>query len=123
MASELLVVNSGATRTLVLNRPEKRNAMNNPMLAAMSDELAKAADDDTVRTIVLAGAGGYFCGGRDRKNFDGPSAGQITMQNGLDSSISNFPKVLTQLIESPKPTIAAVRGYARAGGQALRLRL
>lgn len=121
MSSELLIMNAGATRTLVLNRPEKRNAMNNPMLAAMSDELAKAADDDTVRTIVLAGAGAYFCGGRDRSNFDGPSAGTITMQNGLDSSISNFPKVLTQLIESPKPTIAAVRGYARAGGQALML--
>ena len=109
MASELLVVDTGATRTLVLNRPEKRNAMNNPMLDAMSEELARAADDDAVRTIVLIGAGDYFCGGRDRNNFDGPSAGQITMQHGLDSTISAFPKVLTQLIESPKPTIAAVR--------------
>ena len=35
------------------------------------------------------------------------------------ASISNFPRVLTQLIEFPKPTIASVRGYARAGGQAL----
>lgn len=121
MASELLVVDTGATRTLVLNRPEKRNAMNNPMLDAMSEELARAADDDAVRTIVLIGAGDYFCGGRDRNNFDGPSAGQITMQHGLDSTISAFPKVLMQLIESPKPTIAAVRGYARAGGQALML--
>ena len=66
MTSELLVVNSGATRTLILNRPEKRNAMNNPMLAAMARELGVAAEDDSVRTIVLTGAGHYFCGGRDR---------------------------------------------------------
>ena len=61
MTSELLVVNSGATRTLILNRPEKRNAMNNPMLAAMARELDVAAEDDSVRTIVLTGAGDYFC--------------------------------------------------------------
>ena len=70
---------------------------------------------------MLINAGDYFCGGRDRNNFDGPSAGQITMQHGLDTTISAVPKVLTQLIESPKPTVAAVKGYARAGGQALRL--
>ena len=74
-----------------------------------------------MRTIVLNGTGDYFCGGRDRNNFDGPGAGRITMQHGLDETISNFPNVLAQLIDSPRPTIAAVRGYARAGGQALML--
>lgn len=119
---DLLVFDEGPTRKLVLNRPAKRNALNNTMLAAMSAELDRAAQDDTVRTIVLTGAGDYFCGGRDRENFDGPDAGKITMASGaLESGISNFPKVLTQLIESPKPTIAAVKGYARAGGQALML--
>ena len=122
MSSDLLVIDEGATRKLVLNRPAKRNAMNNAMLAAMSAELARAATDDTVRTIVITGAGDYFCGGRDRQNFDGPTAGKITMGDmSLEANISNFPKVLTQLIESPKPTIAAVKGFARAGGQALML--
>ena len=119
---DLLVVNEGRTRKLVLNRPAKRNAMNNAMLAAMSHELTRAASDDSVRTIVLIGAGDYFCGGRDRENFDGEAAGKLTMQNGsVDAGISNFPQVLQQLIASPKPTIAAVRGFARAGGQALML--
>ena len=122
MTSELLVVDDGATRKLILNRPEKRNAMNNAILTAMSAELTRAASDDAVRTIVLIGTGDYFCGGRDRQDFDGPAAGRITMGDGsLDSQISNFPRVLRQLIESPKPTIAAVRGFARAGGQALML--
>lgn len=84
-------------------------------------ELTRAGADDSVRTIVLNGTGDYFCGGRDRNNFDGPGAGRITMQHGLDETISNFPNVLAQLIDSPRPTIAAVRGYARAGLQALML--
>ena len=122
MSSELLVIDDGPTRKLILNRPAKRNAINNAMLTAMTAELTRAATDDAVRTIVLTGAGDYFCGGRDRKNFDGPTAGKITMQDGsLDANISNFARLLTQLIEYPKPTIAAVRGFARAGGQALML--
>ena len=119
---DLLVVNDGATRKLIMNRPAKRNAMNNAILSSMTAELSRAATDDTVRTIVLTGTGEYFCGGRDRMDFDGPTAGKITMQDGsLENMISNFPQVLTQLIEFPKPTIAAVKGFARAGGQALML--
>lgn len=122
MAADLLVINDGPTRTLVLNRPAKRNALTNAMLDALLAELTAAQGDDSVQTIVLAGAGSGFCGGRDRNEIDGAASRSVKMQDGsVDLRESTFMQLLTLLIESPKPTVASVKGVARAGGQAITL--
>lgn len=122
MTTDLLVINDGATRTLVLNRPTKRNAISNAMLDALIVEVTAAQRDDKVQAIVLTGAGQSFSGGRDRNEIDGSGARSIKMQDGsVEVRESTFMQLLTLLIESPKPTIAAVRGVARAGGQAITL--
>ncbi|MBI3371274.1 MAG: enoyl-CoA hydratase/isomerase family protein [Betaproteobacteria bacterium] len=120
--SELLVANSGATRRLVLNRPAKRNALNDALLHRLVAELETARAEESVRTIVLGGAGHGFCSGRDRRDVGGADSPRVQMQDGsLEATVSLFTRVLTLLLESPIPTIASVRGFALAGGQALTL--
>ena len=122
MANELLVASDGPTRLLTLNRPAKRNALNDALLHAMLAELQSAQTDDAVRSIVITGAGDGFCSGRDRRDVGGADSPKAHLQDGsLEATVSIFTRVLTQLLESPRPTIAAVKGYARAGGQALML--
>ena len=119
---ELLVTTSGATCRLVLNRPAKRNALNDALLHRLVAELEAARTDESVRTIVLTGAGDGFCSGRDRRDVGGPESPRVRMQDSsLDATVSLFTRVLTLLLESPIPTIASVRGFALAGGQALTL--
>ena len=122
MTNDLLVASNGPTRTLTLNRPDKRNALNDALLHAMLAELQFAQADDGVRSIVITGAGDGFCSGRDRRDVGGADSPRAHLQDGsLDATVSIFTRVLTLLLESPKPTIAAVRGFALAGGQALTL--
>ena len=64
----VLSTRDGPTATLALNRPDKRNAMSDEMLEAFNVELARAIDDDDVRSIVVTGSGECFTAGRDRKD-------------------------------------------------------
>lgn len=122
MTESLLVSTGGPTRILRLNRPAKRNALDDALLHALHVALAAAEGDATVRTIVLTGAGTGFCAGRDRRDVGGPDSASLRLQDeSLDASVGAFTRVLMQLIDSPKPTIAAAHGFALAGGQALTL--
>lgn len=121
-SAALVVEDRDATRWLTLNRPEKRNALNDELLVRMRDALTAAQGDPAVHTIVLRGAGAGFCSGRDRHDVGGPGSVTVRMQDAsLDATVSLFTGVLQQLLDSPKPTIAAVHGFALAGGQALTL--
>ena len=55
----------GAFARVTLNRPEKRNALNDELIAGLKDALRRAHDDDEVRAIVVTGAGSDFCSGAD----------------------------------------------------------
>ncbi|MCK9512532.1 MAG: enoyl-CoA hydratase/isomerase family protein [Pigmentiphaga sp.] len=115
----LLAQDRGATRVLTLNRPEKRNALNTALLEALHAALRLACEDAAVRTIVLAGSGPCFSAGRDQK--EAPTS-DIRLDDGsLEQASGLFTAVLRCLIDCPKPTIAAVHGYALAAGQALTL--
>ena len=61
----LLIEDVGAVRRLILNRPDKLNALSSDLVAALSDGLAESADDDRVRVLVIAGSGRSFCAGYD----------------------------------------------------------
>ena len=114
----LLVELEGHTARMILNRPEKKNALNNPLLNTLVIALREAMADDEIRSIVLTGQGECFSSGRDIKEFSGEMALQ---DSSLDRNTEPFLQTLTLLLESTKPTVAAVRGFALGGGQAISL--
>jgi enoyl-CoA hydratase/carnithine racemase len=124
MSAEPLVLatREGATAKLALNRPSKRNAMSDAMLVAFNAELEHAIAEDAVRTIVVTGAGECFTSGRDRKDVGTSDSAHVSLEDSsLEQTVDLFTDTLRRLIASPKPTIAAVRGFAFGGGQAMSL--
>lgn len=106
----------GATAWLVLSRPRRHNALDEPLIAAVTDALAEVAADDAVRRVVLTGAGETFCAGADldwmRRTADLPAAENQRQALAL-------ARMMRALDELPKATIAAVNGNAYGGGVGL----
>jgi methylglutaconyl-CoA hydratase len=118
----VVIRDDGAIRTLTLNRPQRRNALNDAMLGELADALRDAQADSRVRVIVLAGAGPCFCSGRDQRDAGAAGAQQAVLQDGsLQRSVSALTDVLALLVDSPQPTVASIHGFALAAGQALTL--
>jgi enoyl-CoA hydratase len=111
----LTVERDGSTVIVTMNRPEARNAFSLPMLVGMADAWAEIDGDDDVRCAILTGAGGTFCAGADLKAMGGsqqPDAYRERMQADPDLHW----KALLRHHHVKKPLIAAVEGYAVAGG-------
>jgi methylglutaconyl-CoA hydratase len=96
---------------ITLNRPENRNALSAVLVAQLYDHLLTANADPSVRSIVITGTGPAFCAGADLKSPPGE-----VIEGGRTVP---YPQVLTTILESPKPVIAAVNGAAFAGGLGL----
>jgi enoyl-CoA hydratase len=111
----LAVERVGHTMVVTMNRPEAKNALSPPMLVGMADAWVEADQDDDIRSIVLTGAGGDFCTGMDLKAFSG--GGQ---PHGYEDRMKADPdlhwKALLRHYQPTKPLVAAVEGYAVAGG-------
>jgi len=114
----VLADQEGHVAILTLNRPAKKNAMSDTMLEQLIDSIQSANRDDTVRAIVITGSGNCFSAGRDISQFDQKA---ILQDMSVDRTVDIFLKTLTLLLESPKPTIAAIHGVALGGGQAVSL--
>jgi len=116
---QVIVERAGATMVLTLNRPKRMNAFTGTMLVTLVEAYAEAAADDTIRCIILTGAGGNFSSGADLKAMAGdadedearPDAAE-RMASDPDLAWRGFLKV----DRPPKPIIAAVEGVAIAGG-------
>ena len=104
----------GGTTFVILNRPEKRNAMSPQLHNDMCEALDWAAEDDATKVIVVTGAGGNFCAGQDLKLFFRANDGnpKAMRRAGLASQAWRWDK----LSRSPKATIAMVHGYCFGGG-------
>ena len=101
---------------LILNRPEIRNAFDDALIANLTKTLKKLDADDSVRAVVLMGAGPAFCAGADL-NWMKRMAGYTLEQNYKDAkALATMLKTLDRL---SKPTIARVHGPAFAGGVGL----
>jgi enoyl-CoA hydratase len=111
------VERDGHTLVVTMNRPEAKNALSLPMLVGMVDAWYEADADDDVRSVVLTGAGGSFCAGMDLKAMsqgaDSPYASRMTEDPELHW------KALLRDYQPRKPLIAAVEGFAVAGGTEL----
>lgn len=103
---------------LTLNRPAKKNAMSDGLLEQLIAAIGDANSDDDVRAIVVRGAGSCFTSGRDTSQFEDAA---LLQDMSVDAAVDIFLETLSMLIESPKPTIAAIHGMALGGGQAMSL--
>src|SRR6266478_4579880 len=98
---------------ITLNRPEKRNALNDELIGSLKDALRRANDDNEVRVIVVAGAGSDFCSGADLAALQ--KIASASVEENLNDARSLME--LFVLIRSVRqPVIAAVKGRALAGG-------
>ena len=98
---------------LVLDRPAKLNALNGALVAALTDALDVAEANPDVRVIVIEGAGRAFCAGYDlTEEAEGAIGGPAAWRDLLAADVA----ATLRLLDSPKPVIAQVHGYALAGG-------
>jgi len=109
----LLSCDAGGVRTLTLNRPRRKNAINAPLWVALGDALTAAGDDPGVRALVLTGAGDAFCSGAD-------ISGGVSNVHPL-VKMRPLTDVALKLHELPIPTIAKVTGVAVGAGWNLAL--
>ena len=103
---------SGVAR-ITLNRPEKRNALNASLIAAVHESLARSARDADVKVVVISGAGSDFCSGADLSGLD------QTASEGVMSHLETaraMADVFLAIRHHPHPVVAVVRGRALAGG-------
>src|SRR4051794_17865096 len=103
---------AGGVATLTLNRPEKLNALNPATFKELRAHLDDVAADDTVRCVVLTGAGRSFCAGND---LDAIASGEGREERMLG------PETVDALEQTPQPTIAKIRGHCFTGGLELAL--
>lgn len=104
----------GAVAIVTMNRPEAKNALSLPMLVGMADAWRAIDADDDVRCAVLTGAGGTFCAGMDLKAMGGAGAERYQARMAEDPDL--HWKALLRHHTLRKPLVAAVEGFAVAGG-------
>ena len=126
MTDHLLETLEDGVATLTMNRPEARNALSGPMMAALAEAVPRLAADPKVRVVVLTGAGSAFCAGGDVKGFaadtgrgtDGGAGPSFEQRlHGLRTGM----EVSRWLHEMPKPTLAVIPGPAAGAGLSMAL--
>ena len=110
---EVLYDVDGHVATLTLNRPDARNAINPELTTAMAAAMDAFEADDDVWVGILTGAGNGFCAGADLKALGAGRAAELATAAGGFAGFVRYPRT--------KPMIAAVRGFALAGGTELTL--
>jgi len=98
----------GATGVVRISRPGARNAVDGPTASALVSALRELDQDPSISSLILTGSGGHFCAGADLKAVGSPRGNQVTVDGDAPMGPS---RLVTQ-----KPVVAAIEGYAVAGG-------
>ena len=109
--SEILFESRDNIGLVTLNRPDKLNAINRSMALELQDQLLACDENDSVRAVVLTGAGRAFCSGQDLQEF--PEDLQTDIEKAIDE---NYNPVIRLLKTIRKPVICAVNGIAAGAG-------
>ena len=97
--------------TLTLNRPRQYNALSRALLDALHAELDQLAADESVRVVIVTGAGRAFCSGHDLKEMRA-----LRGKDEIEALFASCSAMMQKLIALPQPVIAAVNGVATAAG-------
>jgi 2-(1,2-epoxy-1,2-dihydrophenyl)acetyl-CoA isomerase len=109
--SEILFELKDNIAVLTLNRPEKLNALNRSMALELQDQLLACDENDSVRAVMLTGAGRAFCSGQDLQEF--PPDRMPDIEKAIDE---NYNPIIRLLKTIRKPVICAVNGIAAGAG-------
>lgn len=113
MTSEILISDHERIRAITLNRPEKRNALNDELVAALKTALREADASEGIDAIVIRGAGKDFCSGADLSALQ--KIAEASYEENLEDAKS-LAEVFSIIRNVKVPVIAAVHGRALAGG-------
>ena len=108
MTQSILTEQKGSTFLIRMNRPERRNAFDLEMRAALAEAVFEARDNSDIKAVVLAGSQGTFCAGGDLRALSGK---KMTAADSRDR-IRRLHPWFTQLLNLEKPVIAVVDGPA-----------
>ena len=99
--------------TIRLNRPEKRNALNDTLVKELKDIIRKVSGEENIRSVTITGEGSAFCSGADLEYLK--QIREYGSEKNLNDSL-NLAELFYDIYSCPKPTIALVNGPAIAGG-------
>ncbi|PUZ26878.1 2-(1,2-epoxy-1,2-dihydrophenyl)acetyl-CoA isomerase [Chitinophaga costaii] len=116
MYSSLIYEVHHGVGTITLHRPEAYNAFNDAMSYELQDALKQAANDSTVRALVLTGEGKAFCSGQDLK-----AASEAGVRNLGESLLKRYNPIIRGIRDLPKPVICQLNGVAAGAGCSLAL--
>jgi len=107
--------------TILLNRPEKRNALNHQLMEDLTQALEAFAASQTCRVVIITGAGSSFCAGLVIEHLRDMAAapGHLSATEDYHADAQRIATLLSTLYSLPKPSIAAVNGPAIAGGMGI----
>lgn len=125
MSSDHAIVSvEGAVGTIKLNRPDALNALSGEMVVTLKETLSEWAMDPEIGAVILTGEGRAFCAGGDvgsmAKGNENGSSQPMTLEQKVDG-LRNGQEVCYILHSMPKPTIAAVNGFAVGAGLGISL--
>jgi 2-(1,2-epoxy-1,2-dihydrophenyl)acetyl-CoA isomerase len=105
--------------TLVMNRPDRLNALNSQLSVALNEALGRLAEDESVRVVVITGAGRAFCSGGDLAAMG--KGRQTGATHELEPILRSGMQMVLKMRTMPQPVIAAVNGAAAGAGMNIAL--
>ncbi|GAA0783048.1 enoyl-CoA hydratase [Roseibium denhamense] len=101
---------------IVMQRPDRMNALSRDMMSVLSGELTKAAADPAIRVVLIGAEGKVFCAGHDLKELTAARAEADGGRDTYEQIMRQCSDLMQQIVTLPKPVIAVVTGVATAAG-------